>query len=39
MEILRQYQRAVEKQMEMGPGPPMKLSEFLIRRAQREEPI
>ena len=36
-EILRQYQRAVEKQMETGPGPPMKLSEFLIRRARREE--
>lgn len=34
-EILRQYQRAVERQMETGPGPPMKLSEFLIRRAQR----
>jgi len=28
-EILRQYQRAVEKQLETGPGPPMKLSEFL----------
>jgi len=28
-EILRQYQRAVQKQMEFGPGPPMKLSEFL----------
>jgi hypothetical protein len=38
-EILRQYQRAVEKQMETGPGPPMKLSEFLIRRAQRDDPI
>jgi hypothetical protein len=34
-QILRQYQRAVERQMETGPGPPMKLSEFLIRRAQR----
>jgi len=33
-EILRQYQRAVEKQMEMGPGPPMKLSEFLESRAR-----
>jgi len=33
-EILRQYQRAVEKQMEMGPGPPMKLSEFLAIRAR-----
>jgi len=29
METLRQYQRAVERQMELGPGPPMKLSQFL----------
>jgi len=35
LDILRQYQRAVERQMETGPGPPMKLSEFLILRAQR----
>ena len=35
VEILRQYQRAVERQLETGPGPPMKLSEFLILRAQR----
>jgi hypothetical protein len=35
MEILRQYQRAVAKQMEKGPGPPMKLSEFLRLRAER----
>ena len=35
MDILRQYQRAVERQMEMSDGPPMKLSEFLVRRAQR----
>jgi len=34
-EILRQYERAVERQMESGPGPPMKLSEFLVRRAQK----
>lgn len=34
-EILRQYQRAVERQLETGPGPPMKLSEFLVRRAQK----
>ena len=34
-EILRQYQRAVERQMEEGPGPPMKLSEFLVIRTQR----
>jgi hypothetical protein len=36
-DILRQYQRAVEKQMETGPGPPMKLSEFLAIRARRNE--
>jgi len=27
--ILRQYQRAVERQLQCGPGPPMTLSEFL----------
>lgn len=37
LEILRQYRRAVGKQMERGPGPPMKLSEFLVRRARRHE--
>jgi hypothetical protein len=37
LEILRQYQRAVGKQMERGPGPPMKLSEFLVQRALRHE--
>ena len=35
LEILRQYQRAVERQLETGPGPPMKLSEFLALRARR----
>jgi hypothetical protein len=35
LEILRQYRRAVEHQMEFGPGPPMKLSQFLEIRAQR----
>jgi hypothetical protein len=35
LEILRQYRRAVERQMERGPGPPMVLSEFLKRRAER----
>lgn len=34
-EILRQYQNAVERQMESGAGPPMKLSRFLILREQR----
>jgi hypothetical protein len=37
LDILRQYQRAVERQMSTGPGPPMKLSEFLVLRAQRRE--
>ena len=35
LEILRQYQRAVERQLQSGPGPPMKMSEFLRRRAER----
>jgi hypothetical protein len=35
LEILRQYRRAVQRQMERGPGPPMKLSEFLQIRAAR----
>ena len=38
-EILRQYQRAVERQMESGPGPPIKLSHFLILREQRRNSI
>jgi hypothetical protein len=33
-EIMRQYQRAVEHQLEAGPGPPMKLSHFLIMRTR-----
>ena len=33
--LLRQYQRAVERQMETGPGPPMKLSEYLASRTNR----
>jgi hypothetical protein len=37
LEILRQYQKAVERQMTDGPGPPMKLSEFLVLRARRRE--
>lgn len=36
LEILEQYQKAVERQMETGLGPPMKLSEFLATRAQRQ---
>jgi hypothetical protein len=39
LEILRQYQRAVERQLDIGPGPPMKLSEFLVLRSRRgQEP-
>jgi hypothetical protein len=36
MDILKQYQRAVGKQMERGPGPPMKLSHFLELRSSRQ---
>jgi hypothetical protein len=32
---LRRYERAVARQMEAQPGPPMKLSEFLQRRRTR----
>ncbi len=35
LEIIRQYQRAVEKQLQNGLGPPMKLSHFLVLREQR----
>ena len=35
MEILRQYERAVIRQLQSGPGPPMKLSHFLLLREQR----
>jgi hypothetical protein len=34
-ETLRRYQKAVERQLETGPGPPMKLSEFLERSNRR----
>ena len=36
METLRQYQKAVERQRETGPGPPLKLSEYLERRGQKQ---
>ena len=39
LEILRQYQKAVERQMEIGPGPPMTLSHFLILREQRRNAL
>ena len=35
VEILRQYERAVIRQLESSPGPPMKLSHFLFLREQR----
>ena len=37
LEILRQYQKAVERQLDASPGPPMKLSAFLARRAAAKE--
>ena len=37
IEILRQYQKAVTRQLETGPGPPMKLSQFLVTRSHRRE--
>lgn len=33
--ILRQYHKAVRRQLDTGPGPPMKLSEFLQWRRTR----
>jgi len=36
-DILRQYRKAVERQLETGPGPPMKLSGFLAMRAAAKE--
>ena len=39
LEILRQYQRAVERQLDTGPGPPIKLSHFLVRREQRRNAL
>jgi len=38
-EILRQYARAVTRQMETGPGPPMKLSAFLALREKRRQAL
>lgn len=35
LETLRQYEKAVEKQMETGPGPPMKLSHYLENKTTR----
>jgi len=38
-EVLRQYQRAVERQLETGLGPPIKLSHFLVQREQRRNAL
>ena len=38
LDILRQYQRAVQRQMAKEPGTPMKLSEFLAAREARINP-
>jgi hypothetical protein len=35
MDILKQYQRAVERQLDVSDGPPMKLSQFLIERSRK----
>ena len=37
LDVMRQYQKAVERQMEAGPGPPMKLSVYLAMRAAAKE--
>jgi hypothetical protein len=37
LDILRQYQKAVGRQLDTGPGPPMKLSAFLAMRAAARE--
>jgi hypothetical protein len=34
-QLLRQYERAVQRQMDVGPGPPMKLSQYLQSRITR----
>jgi len=39
VDILRQYQRAVERQMACGPGPPIKFSHFLILREHRRNAL
>jgi hypothetical protein len=33
----KQYERAVERQLQSGSGPPMKLSAYLEQRAKRRE--
>jgi hypothetical protein len=34
-DILRQYERAVERQIEAGADTPMKLSQYLVLREQK----
>jgi hypothetical protein len=35
IETLRKYERAVQQQLEIGPGPPLLLSEYLQRKMTR----
>ena len=37
--MLRRYERAVTRQLEQGPGPPMKFSDFLQRQRTRRPSI
>ena len=37
LEIIRQYQKAVGRQLEAGPGPPIRLAVFLVMRAAAKE--
>ena len=37
LEIIRQYQKAVGRQLEAGPGPPIRLAVFLAMRAAAKE--
>jgi len=34
-QLIKQYERAVERQIDLGRGPPMKLSEYLQSRSTR----
>jgi hypothetical protein len=38
-EMLRQYARAVERQLDTGPGPPLRFSEFLRGKSTRRPAI
>jgi hypothetical protein len=37
LDIMRQYQKAVQRQLDIGPGPPIRLSDFLAKRAAAKE--